>query len=136
MAGAMVVVVVILFMHLILFLVLLFSWSVVSVKVLRIVTLSSVNNHQTIQVQIMVVISGSGDSLHDQSGDRYHEYKLQNILGTLIDINHLKKFLFKYDHDCFHPLVQYNDCRGLFHDYFHLICSAILVRVSDHKPGR
>ena len=95
-----------------------------------IVTLSSVNNHQTIQVQIMVVISGS---FHDQSGDRYHEYKLQNILGALIDINHLKKFLFKFDHDCFHHL---SNIQGLFHDYFHLIGSAILVRVSDHKPGR
>ena len=105
MAVAMVVVVVIPFMRLILFfsaiallaaLVLLFSWPVVWEKVLRIgsVTLSSVNNHQTIHVQIMVVFSGSGDSLHDQSGDQYHEYKLQNILGALIDMNHLKKFLF------------------------------------------
>ena len=101
-----------------------------------IVTLSSVNNHQTIQVQIMVVISGSGDSLHDQSGDQYHEYKLQNILGALIDINHLKNFLLKDDHDCFNPPLHYNDFQGLFHDYFHLIGSAILVRVSDHKSDR
>ena len=100
------------------------------------VTLSSVNNHQTIHVQIMAVISGSCDSFHDQSGDRYREYKLQNILGALIDINHLKNFLLKDDHDCFHPPLQYNNFQGLFHDYFHLIGSAILVRVLDHKSDR